>query len=265
MSDKFICPISLAPVKEYYGITCNGSIYDYDQIMEWQKEHITDPCTNIPIFNAPAWMIILKYRKDAPWSHIEKIAANRRKDFINNAQISICGFTSPLYIRDVLMPLRDMLYNNPSQEWLKYQEQRRQQFIDGPCYAQEIDSSIIEPPRPSNTGKSFQFLNLSNITKRKVGYKFHTFEGADLSGCVFIKCDFSHSSFALANLTNTVFSQCSFPGDDVNFLDCIAKGTSFYSCTIEDTCIRWKRVTEPTLVRRALYRRNMNVDNVIIH
>ncbi len=60
---ELVCPITHEEIKEI-GITCFGSIYEYDAIKSWFQNHSIDPSTNLHV---PTKVIIkvpehLKYR-----------------------------------------------------------------------------------------------------------------------------------------------------------------------------------------------------------
>lgn len=77
---QFICSITLEPVKDYYGITVNGSIYDYGAILNWSMENQTDPLTGIRIFHDTSPE---RYSVETPFEEIEKIAKKKQEEFQN--------------------------------------------------------------------------------------------------------------------------------------------------------------------------------------
>lgn len=256
-ADQLICPISLAEIK-FAGITVNGSIYEYQEIVDWLKNNNTDPMTNLvlPTKN------IEKY--DLSISTKEQLfdAAKARKD---NSIMYFNSLKLQLDAPDTYKKLKKLLFDQESDEWKAYSQAKIINFI--PVYfcgnADNLDAED-EIKRPTGTGARFQFINLRDQTITDRGFKSEMFDFAKLSNCEFFECDFSRVSFIGTEFNNVTFYNCRFVGEQVCFYQATHKKLSFINCTMEHVNT-WKTTNRPATIREILEDRLMqDVHKIII-
>lgn len=249
MTDQLICPISLTEIK-FAGITVNGSIYEYQEIVDWLKNNNTDPATNLVL---PA-KNIEKY--DLSISIKEQVldAAKARKD---NSKMFFNSLKLQLEAPETYRKLQKLKFDQESDEWKTYSQTKIQQFI--PIYfcrnADNLDSED-KIKRPGGTGSRFQFINLQNKKITDKGFKGEMFDFAKLSNCEFFECDFSRVSFIGTEFDTVTFYNCRFIGEQVCFYQAIHKKLSFINCTMEHAD-SWDSTNKPLEIRQILEDRLM--------
>ena len=210
---ELTCPITLQLINEA-GITCVGSIYEYNVIKKWLENHTSDPLTNLPLYT----LFVVKFSVD----NVDALK-DKANDIRHNTQLVDNSFS--------LQTRSGLSYNilsetviNKDETWNNYQNH----FISS-LQQKEIQNIIT---RPTNTGESFQFMNLTGCFNHK-NFKNHKFDFAILENCIFVSCNFSRTTFIGTTFHNVVFTDCKFVGEEITFYKANCVRAMFVQCEME--------------------------------
>jgi hypothetical protein len=234
---ELICPIILESIK-VAGITVYGSIYDYNAICEWLETNSTDPLTNLALPSKFVMKVIgsVEYIK----IQSETVRANTSTWCYTFKM----RYNSPIIYEKLIA----MKKNTEVPDWAIYNEMKIKQLgdFDKGAYMKickgvdpDIDDTI---PRPSNTGRRFQFTTIKVIMKDSQ-FKSELFDFATFNDCIFINCNFSRCRFIGATFNNVNFFKCTFIGEEVSFYKSTCSKLKFHQCKFEhaDT---WRITTD---------------------
>jgi hypothetical protein len=234
MQEKIICPITLEKIK-CVGMTCHGSLYEFEAITSWLQNNETDPLTNL----------------FCPTKYIRKIDSSDPAELsklVIEARISLASWCPVFRFFDgakniykklsAYMTQIDNFKGDELYNWMSYDMMKRKRFVNENwdmryCDSSaeiDIDDTVI---RSSNTGQGFDFVNLSCCTITKKGFKCRNFHFNNLSKSEFIDCDFSRCQFIGCDLTDTKFIGCRFIGEQVCFYKSFGKNIVFENCVFE--------------------------------
>lgn len=251
MSDKkFICPIGLTPIK-IFGITVIGTLYEKDNITEWFKKSSVDPLTNIVV---PSTFVKTLDNNRKNRENIQDICNDMKNSTMSWKRSLLYVFDSPkkhihlLKIQHNIDELKDL----NRRAWNDYNKYKRSTIINFDSTEEQDD--LID--RPNNSGGSFQFIDLSNLSIRGCMLKLCKFDFANLTNTEFIDCNLAGCSFIRSNLTNCTFKRCNLTGDNVSFYNALTIGIAFYHCKFEfaDT---WKSTTYSSDIEKILKERGI--------
>lgn len=257
---EHICPITTEPIEEM-GMTCAGSVYEFDAITEWLEDHNTDPLTGECL---PTTRV--KVIEKRLWNMLDELKRQTRsntKKWYRSVSFEKNSLKKLARIEDIYKKMDEM-----SDSWVRYRKVKRLQFEAGkvPYLSPFGDVDIDEYDlvvRPKGTGKEFQFIDLSNLEAESKIYKCAHFDMADLSNSTFIDCDFSRATFMGANLEGIQFISCRFIGEEVNFMEAkVDHRTKFIGCRVEQLD-RWITDAEPEKVRENLESRGLKGDYIV--
>lgn len=253
---QLICPITLTEISEY-GITEYGSIYEFNAIIQWLEFSDTDPLLNKKLQNN----FVHKFIGNADDAQVfaNKIAhQSKTTDIIYDMTIPKHYVNYSNYKNNVETLKNDNMWNN-------YCNDKRIQFQNGFSYAYPPDM-INNDNRIENTGKNYDFMDLSKITVTSKNFKSETFNFANMSNCNFINCDFSRCEFMETNLNFVNFINCKFIGEQVIFHKATTMKTMFKNCEFEYTN-KWvitNNVEEIKLILKNRLLDQINLDMTII-
>lgn len=249
MENKIICPISLEPINNG-GMTCNGQLYEYDEIVKWFTKSSNDPLTGLPL----ASTFVRKFDVQRPADLIENLIKDARLSYKlwcpleREVSVELDYYQDKLKIKET--------FDFSSQIWKDYQSIMRS------------GSDKTLATRPNNSGTGLDFLDFSNdifINRRMKNTKF-VFN--NLLNAKFIQCDLSRVIFVGCELNGVIFENCYFCGEEVCFYK--VSGTfTFINCEIEYTR-KWVMIGVPSefveiLKLRGLKTRNFKINgNTII-
>lgn len=228
-----ICPITLEPIKNG-GMTCFGNIYEYDIIVNWLLKNDTDPLNGIEM---PTKIIRKINIQEYTLGELDKICKDAKKS-LELWCPRFKSWTNSKNKFEKLFPVfKKFNFNDPN--WIKYQTIKRKLFLskDDEAFLSKISGKNLvdtcDPmSRPDNTGKRYDFVNLSELTMRQKQFKLQIFRFTDFSNSVFVKCDLSRVRFIGCNLSGTIFSECRFCGEEVCFYKSYGM-VKFISCSME--------------------------------
>jgi hypothetical protein len=229
--ESIICPITMEPIQNG-GLTCLGNIYEYDAIQDWLLNHDTDPLINLQM----------------PTKFIRKIDIHRKdlneviKDAKKSLELWCPRFKSWTSIKnefDKMLPLYKK-FNHNDPKWINYSSAKKELFMqmsDDKAYESLIrDQNLIDACdiilRPSDTGKHYDFINLTDLRITERSFKSQSFFFTNFSNSCFIKCNLSRVKFIGCNLSNVKFIGCDFCGEEVCFYKSYGI-VKFIVCSVE--------------------------------
>ena len=228
-----ICSITLEPIKNG-GITCFGNIYEYDAIVNWLLKNDIDPLNGIEM---PTKFIRKINIQEYTLSELDEISKDAKKSLELWCPRFKSWTNSKNKFKKLFPVFKKFNFNDPN--WIKYQTVKRKLFLskDDEAFLSKINGKNLvnacDPMnRPNNTGKRYDFVNLSELTIRQKQFKLQIFRFTNFSNSVFVKCDLSRVRFLGCNLSGTIFSECTFRGEEVCFYKSYGI-VKFISCSIE--------------------------------
>lgn len=257
---ELICPITTEPIEEI-AMTCHGHIYEKSEIEMWMQNHDTDPISGRYLYTK---------RLITKGIDVKNIRQCQKK--IRDNMLILYNYPRELiYPEEIVKQVKAtqdyiLAFDEKETEiWKQYSLQKKSYFRDPNitkiCMGKNKyilqDTDIV---RPKNTGKGFEYLDLSGDyfnRYQNIGqsYKGASFNGANLSGNVFIQCQFSRCTFIGANIASCIFHGCSFLGEEVNFAGATSSDeTQFIDCRVEDIG-SWTAHSDIDLVKRCLNNR----------
>jgi uncharacterized protein YjbI with pentapeptide repeats len=261
---ELVCPITCDPIK-VGGMTCHGSLYEYDAIVAWTEDNTTDPSTGQYLYTK-----FVKKLDDLNETTIKDC----KKD-INQSLNMWCGAhrikKQSYEIWKKLDKLQETFKNSnfDNKKWLEYCKMKSDKLSENKTSTAWYNSVCQKPDqddiieRPEGTGVRYNFIDLSNLYFDDMCMKGENFNFANLTNCVFTRCNLSRVQFIGANLTNTQFIECTFIGEDVSFYMSKCDGCTFVGCRME-YLDKWESTDDPDGVRKILESRECNTKNVVI-
>ena len=256
-TNKLVCPISLEEI-QVAGITCVGSIYDYDQITKWLEDHDTDPLTNLHLVTK---MVV---RQEAD---IVQKAKEIKESTMTWCQGYRTVFETPaLYAR--LLALKQ---NTKIDEWDEYSRTKAEQLDNyengivvrnlGRLPANLDKEDTV--PRPHKTGARFQFVTVENkIITNKI-MKYELFDFAVLNNVKFVDCNLSRARFVGTTFNNVVFHRVTFIGEETSFYKAVGTLVTFIDCNMEYV-EKWESTCDPAEMRKIVVQRGLTMTHVIV-
>ncbi len=254
-----ICPISLEEIKTA-GITCVGSIYDYDNITKWLTKNSTDPVTNLVL---PTKLIARKVglSKESLIKYADNIRTNTKGwnfpfKLVNDSPI----------IYDELAKLKP---NTDTPEWIEYNLAKSAQidnYVDHSAYDKlctGIEDKDDDMKRPKNTSSGFQFITIQDKYISNKKFKLERFDFVHFKNCIFDDCDMSSTRFIGTIFDNVLFRNCSFIGEKISFYKAtIGRGLIFDGCTVE-YLEKWVTAESVDEIRKILANRLLEGEYVV--
>lgn len=236
--DKNICPITLDPIT-VPGITCFGSIYEYDAIKRWLTNSSVDPRTNLhlPSKFVVKWTDFSTLREQAIQIQKSTELWCKYYDYFDSIKCSL--LIHKLKISKSLKQERI----NQLQPLLDTPEKIKDYARE--CYMKKIRMESENP----NEHQDFQYLTLRNMSLNKVNFKACHFELSTLEHMRFYDCGFSRVSFAGSHFVNVVFVNCEFNGEEFNMRHATGN-IIIHNCSTEH--YNWKPITSPLEVCEVL-------------
>ena len=230
MENKIICPITQEPIING-GMTCNGQLYEYNEIVKWFEKSSNDPLTGLPL----ASTFVRKFNINRSADIIEYLIKDARLSyklwypFEHEVTIRLDYYQEKLKIKEK--------FDFSSQIWKDYEIMMSNKFIFG-TESEEL------PMRPKHSGTELDFLNFSNATFENRQFKSRKFIFNNISNTKFISCDLSRVRMIGCELDGTIFQDCYFCGEEVCFYK--VSGTfTFINCKIEYTH-KWIMTSDPS-------------------
>lgn len=288
-----ICPISFDEISHPV-VNIAGQLYDRPAIEGWYKNNDTDPMTGMCV--GP-----YKYLITVPTDIFQDVQAlgKFKKNMRMNTLLWAPAFR---YLQKAqrLLPLiqefKEKLFEGEENKaWLQHQKKlatlvflytgrsdEKELFSDDAehfnrkCTCVEyalIEKSVI----PIQTCVERQYRDKINhpiflchrfmIFPKNAfcgkNFKSCLFDGAHLSGSVFLECDLSRCSFIGADITGCRFVRCNMIGEQVMFVGAIADTkTQFINCNVEYLAA-WKVAVGKEEVRKVLKSRGLEGDVVV--
>jgi len=213
------CPITLETIKDKR-FTYHGYCYEKVAIKEWLTKNNTDPCSNLEL----------------PTKKLFKNIKDIKIDILTEGELN-----------KKYLELREVKIN---EEFKNYSTYARETFIEGINHPSDIYFSqspnleegiennqrvdIVNIERPLNSGKGYQFIDLSNSIVIGQTYDQSLFDFCSLYKCEFLNCKFINCSFIGSNLSYTKFVQCEFKGRKLNFYRSYCEGIEFIDCEFDN-------------------------------
>ena len=295
--DEKICSISLDEITKPV-VTIAGQLYNRPAIETWFKNNDTDPLTGmwvgtykylIPVppdvfgdqkqlsqfkknmrmntlMWAPTYRYLQKAKKIAPL-----ISEFKNKQFEGEEKKQWIAHQKKL-------ATLARLYNKNGEKYPEYKKELSSDpHFDGSCTCIEyasIEKSYI--PLQTCVEREYRdkinhpifichrFIDLSKVAFVGRLFKSCIFDGANLSGAVFMNCDMSRCSFIGTDLRETRFIRCQMIGEEVMFVGSIVdKKTMFVGCSIEYMNV-WDTPTEKEEIIKVLKARGMDEADLIV-
>jgi hypothetical protein len=252
---EHICPITLEPIK-VYGITCYGSIYEYDAIKKWLESNNIDPGTNLPL---PTKALSKVDKSEYQEKNREQVKKN-----------TLLWCYQYKLIVDSIKKYNDIILIKNSidlKSFEKYNQMKRDQFInleDNFYYSTLVCQGNVDSQdtisRPCGTGQGLQFIDLSNLVIQNKNFKGCDFSFANLENTKFIQCNLSRTNFISSNLKNCKFLMCEFIGEETSFYKANVDSCIFFLCSMEYV-EKWQRETNWSKQKEILKKRLYDVDD----
>jgi hypothetical protein len=236
--DDHICPITLEPIA-VYGITCVGSLYEYDAISDWLQDHDTDPVTNLLL---PTCFVV-KFM-DTPAAATKKGVDMRESLMGWCPSIRLILDNGIKKLHDHLYDLRTSVIDNPDfvQFASSFSLDEYANTGKDRAYMSRLKGKLWPENRPLDTGYGLQFLHFKNVTLSGKSFKSELFDFAVFENCTFISCQFGRASFTGTTFINTLFKKCTIAyGEESMFYK--ATGNIKISGTIRCEFYDWKGAT----------------------
>lgn len=254
MDKILVCPITMETIV-HAGMNCYGNIYEYDAIVEWFKNHNTDPVT----------------REICPSKYVVKVNINdknletRQKDMRLTTELVFpitkqWSFEKNLYLK--YLEYQKNIKNIPEDEFAKYQRQKKNYFCNDNNRAYYNCCSHVEKDDTDVFYdeyhiRDFDFIDLSNSYIWEKKFKSQRFVFTDLSDSTFIGCDFSRCTFIGCDMRNVRFVGCRFIGEEVCFYKSDCKNMKIVRCKIEPID-RWVEIDDLQDMVTILHQRKMS-------
>ncbi|BCS82520.1 hypothetical protein QLL95_gp0031 [Cotonvirus japonicus] len=226
-----VCSITLEPIIQG-GMTCYGSVYEYDAIIEWFKNNDTDPLTNL---ECPSKFVV---KVDVLSKYLDEKIKDMRKTTELVFPITKTWTSVKNKYLEYYEIQKNINANILEKDFDSYNKNKRKIFIN------EKNSAYYNTCTNTNKTTSdiyfdeyginnFDFINLSGLNVSDSEFKSQCFMFTNLSNTTFINCDMSRCKFIGCDLTGTKFIDCTFVGEEVCFYKSNCKGIIFVDCKME--------------------------------
>lgn len=232
--ESLVCPITLCNIVEI-GITCVGSMYEYSAIVNWLKDHSTDPLTNLML---PSKYVI----KTTYQPNLKSICDN----LLQSTKLWARGFLMFVDAPERYNDLLELIPNTQNDEWDLYCKNFNIMNHESIYFKQTLDN------RPPNTGMSLQFMSLPNISIQNQCFKSDLLDFSHLKNCHFINCDFSRCRFFGTIFENVYFRNCRFIGEEICFYKATSPGYLVFDKCAFEYVDRWKETKNITKIKLIL-------------
>lgn len=218
--EELICPITLEPIREA-GITCVGSYYEYESIVDWLKTNNRDPLTNLELYT--------KFVVRFPTDNVD-LLKEKAKDIALNTEFVDKRYSLKRKSVSTYERLSAIAKKAKHEGWDIYTEAVFH-------YASHIlqhcdDTNPLKKYSGPLTGiSSYQFIKFFG-TKTNENYKGENFDFSVFTNCQFVNCNFSRVTFVGAVFNNVIFNSCQFIGEEVSFYKATGR-CIFINCTVE--------------------------------
>lgn len=225
MDQTRICSITLEPIING-GMTCFGSIYEYDAISNWLKKHDIDPLTG----------------EECPTKFVRKINIDKTdleeisKDARATTSLVFPATKTWRNVKNIYLKYLDVknnkLINILKEDFDQYSQNKREIFIHQPNQAYHNLCSHLKKTSSDiyfdEYGiRDFDFVDLSGLNLSNKQLKSQPFRFTNLSQTTFINCNLSRCSFIGCDLTGTKFLGCTFIGEDISPINLYARAQFF--------------------------------------